>query len=203
MRAYYSKYITSCLHVIYFMMIYKIDPKTISPYLADASNYSGGLADKVIIPESVDELIAFLKINESPITIAGAGTGMTASRIPESGLIISLEKFTELGIAQNGLIDVGPAVSLAQLNENLVSTNYFYPPNPTEMLASIGGTLATNASGSRSYKFGVTRDYVTEVDIVFVDGKTVSLKRGLTINSPLRLSNGEEIRFPNIKYINS
>jgi len=172
----------------------------ISPYLKDASNFSGGSADKVIIPESSDELINFLITNDCPITIAGAGTGMTASRIPESGLIVSLERFTKLGDVRNGFIDVGPAISLAQLNEHLVSTKYFYPPNPTETLASVGGTLATNASGSRSYKYGVTRDYILEADIVFADGKTVSLKRGLTIKNPLILSDGQEIHFPNIKY---
>ena len=162
-------------------MIYKADQQIISTYLKDASNYLGGSADKVIIPESVDELVAFLKKNNQPITISGAGTGMTASRIPEAGLIVSLENFKNLGDVANGFIDVGPAVSLADLNEHLISTNYFYPPNPTETLASIGGTLATNASGSRSYKYGATRDYVIEADIVFVDGKEASLKRGLTI----------------------
>ena len=100
-------------------MIYKIDPKTISPYLKDASNYSGGSADKVIIPESIDELASFLKTNTQPITIAGAGTGMTASRIPESGCIISLERFDSIGNPENGIIDVGPAVSLANLYKNI------------------------------------------------------------------------------------
>ena len=89
-------------------MIFKTEQQTISPYLKDASNYTSGSADKVIIPESFDELITFLKTNQKPVTIAGAGTGMTASRIPESGLIISLEKFYELGIPNNGFIDVGP-----------------------------------------------------------------------------------------------
>ena len=49
-------------------------------------------------------------------------------------------------------------------------------------------------------KFGVTRDHVLEADIIFGDGKSVSLKRGSTIKKPLRLSGGQEIRFPDIKY---
>ncbi len=200
LRTVHAEYSISFIFKNYLAMIYKINPQTISPYLKDASNFSGGSADKVIIPESSDELIAFLKNNDHPITIAGAGTGMTASRIPESGLIISLERFDQLGDIGNGYIDVGPAVSLSQLNEHLDSTKYFYPPNPTETLASIGGTLATNASGSRSYKYGSTRDYILEADIVFCDGKSVSLKRGSTIKKPLRLSGGQEIRFPDIKY---
>jgi FAD/FMN-containing dehydrogenase len=44
-------------------MIYKTDPQAISPYLQDASNYLGGFADKVVIPESIEELSSFLKTN--------------------------------------------------------------------------------------------------------------------------------------------
>ena len=181
-------------------MIYKTDPQAISPYLQDASNYLGGFADKVVIPESIEELSSFLKTNTQQITIAGAGTGMTASRIPESGCIVSLERFDSIGNPENGIIDVGPAVSLANLYKKLEATGYFYPPNPTESLASIGGTLATNASGSRSYKFGVTRDYVLEADIILADGNSIALKRGLTIDTPLNTSDGRQLFFPEISY---
>ena len=181
-------------------MIYKTDPQAISPYLQDASNYVGGFADKVVIPESIEELSSFLKTNTQQITIAGAGTGMTASRIPESGCIISLEQFDSIGNPENGIIDVGPAASLANVYKRLEATEYFYPPNPTESLASIGGTLATNASGSRSYKFGVTRDYVLEADIILANGNSITLKRGLTIDNPLNISDGRQLFFPEITY---
>ncbi|MFQ5449917.1 MAG: FAD-binding oxidoreductase [Nitrospinaceae bacterium] len=182
------------------MMIRKSDPQTVAPYLKDASNYSGGHADEVLIPENAGELAAFLKTNDRPVTIAGAGTGLTASRIPNSGVVISLERFQSLGPITDAWIDVGPAVSLADLQSHLLGTPYFYPPNPTETLASIGGTVATNASGSRSYKLGATRDYVLEADIVLADGKQVTLSRGNTINVPLALDDGTRIPFPKIRY---
>jgi len=59
---------------------------------------------------------------------------------------------------------------------------------------------ATNASGSRSYKFGVTRDYVLSADIVLVDGKTVTLRRGKPVSEPLVLDDGTRIIFPDINY---
>ncbi len=181
-------------------MIRKSDPQTIAPYLKDASNYSGGCADEVIIPETSQELVQFLKSNDRPITIAGAGTGLTASRIPESGIIISLEKFNTVGNIENSAIDVGPAVSLKALQTHLLSTPFYYPPNPTESLASIGGTVATNASGSRSYKLGVTRNYVLEMDLALANGKTVTLTRGQTVDEPLTLDDGSKITFPKITY---
>ncbi len=182
-------------------MIRKTDHQTIAPYLKDASNYSGGCADAVLIPETVDELVEFLQSNSLPVTIAGAGTGLTASRIPHSGVIVSLERFNAIGETGEGWIDVGPAVSLADLQEHLRATSYYYPPNPTETLASIGGTVATNASGSRSYKLGVTRDYVLEADVVLADGKTVSLKRGQPVSEPLKLNDGSQIQFPEVDYV--
>ncbi|GJL78261.1 MAG: FAD-linked oxidase [Nitrospinaceae bacterium] len=181
-------------------MIRKNDPQTIAPYLKDASNYSGGCADEVIIPETTEELIRFLKNDDRPVTVAGAGTGLTASRIPKEGVIVSLEKFNIIGDIEDSAIDVGPAVTLKDLQDHLASTAFFYPPNPTETWASIGGTTATNASGSRSYKLGVTRDYVLEADIVLANGKTVTLKRGQSISKPLVLEDRTEIHFPKTNY---
>ena len=63
-------------------MIRKTNKETIAPYLRDASNYQLGNAEEVVIPETVMELIKFLKNDSRNITIAGAGTGLTASRIP-------------------------------------------------------------------------------------------------------------------------
>jgi D-lactate dehydrogenase (cytochrome) len=182
-------------------MLRKTNPDTIAPYLTDASNFSSGSATEVVIPETLEDLISFLKSNRSPVTISGAGTGVTASRIPLSGIVISLEKFKDIGEISNNSIRVGSAVSLAVLQKRLLSTPYFYWPNPTETLASIGGTLSTNASGSRSYKFGATRNFVLGALIILVDGRRARVSRGLKITSPLKLDDGSEITFPNIQYI--
>ncbi len=181
-------------------MIRKTKPEFIAPYLRDASNFSGGNAEEVIIPESSDELVVFLKNETRPVTIAGAGTGLTASRIPSEGVIVSLERLNKIAYEEEGRIQVGPAVTLNELQAFLVSTNWFYPPNPTETWASLGGTLATNASGSRSYKYGVTRNYVEEVELVLVDGRKTILKRGLKINELLKFEDGSQISFPEISY---
>jgi D-lactate dehydrogenase (cytochrome) len=181
-------------------MITKIDPQTVAPYLRDASNFSGGQARAVVIPESPAELQDFLKSNREPITIAGAGTGLTASRIPASGIVVSLEKFNAVGELRDGAIEVGPAVALASLQERLLGTGFFYPPNPTETWASIGGTAATNASGSRSYKFGVTRDYILEAELALADGRMTRLDRSMKITAPLVLRDGSRLHFPKVDY---
>lgn len=56
--------------------------------------------------------------------------------------------------------------------------NYFFPPDPTETSASIGGMIACNASGARSFLYGPTRKYIQAITILLIDGSTVFLKRG-------------------------
>lgn len=181
-------------------MIRKTSQETIAPYLRDASNYSGGMAEEVIIPENLGELTEFLINNSRPVTVAGAGTGLTASRIPSEGVIISLERFNEIENIENGEIWLGSAVTLTELQKHLKNSGWFYPPNPTETNASLGGTLATNASGSRSYKFGVTRDFVQAVNCVLADGRKVLIRRGHKISDPLCMDDGSELGFPQIAY---
>ena len=181
-------------------MIIKTKPEFIAPYLRDASNFSGGNAEEVVIPETSEELVVFLRNETRKITISGAGTGLTASRIPTEGVIISLERFNKIVKDEESRVQVGPAVTLNDLQSFLIPTGWFYPPNPTEKWASLGGNLATNASGSRSYKYGVTRDYVEEVELILVDGRKTILKRGLKISEPLNLEDGSQIFFPEISY---
>ena len=183
-------------------MIEKTDSSAIAPYLRDASNFPDGKAEAVMVPDSVEELVQFLKSNQRPVTISGARTGLTASAIPLSGVVVSMEKLKGIeGPDSSGHLVCGPAVSISEIQEHLENSGWFYPPNPTEMLASLGGTLATNASGSRSYKWGATRKFVEEVEIVLVDGRCARVTRGQTISSPLQLNDGSQIEFPTMDYV--
>ena len=181
-------------------MYRKTDPETIAPYLKDASNFLEGQASEVVIPESREELVDFLTENKSPVTLAGAGTGLTASRIPLGGVVVSLERFDKMESVVDGTIRVGPSVTLEKLRDHLKNSGWFYPPNPTEWLASIGGTLATNASGARSYKYGATREFVLAADIVLPDGRTATVRRGATIDHPLQLDDGSTVNFPSVSF---
>jgi D-lactate dehydrogenase (cytochrome) len=61
---------------------------------------------------------------------------------------------------------------------------YFYPPDPTEMSASIGGTVATNASGARTYRYGPTRDWVRAIRVMLSNGEILNIPRGKYFASP-------------------
>src|SRR3979490_2752833 len=117
----------------------------------DASGFRGQ-ADEIVTPRSEAEVIAFLRRASeaaTPVTIAGAGTGVTGGRVPLGGALLSLEKLNRLEI-HPGFAITGPGVPLADLHAAAAGAGQFYPPDPTETAASIGGTIATNASGSRA-----------------------------------------------------
>ncbi|MDP2644297.1 MAG: FAD-binding oxidoreductase [Desulfobacterales bacterium] len=55
---------------------------------------------------------------------------------------------------------------------------YFYPPDPTETSASLGGTVATNASGARSYRYNATRNWVRRIRVMLANGEVLDIPRG-------------------------
>jgi FAD/FMN-containing dehydrogenase len=152
----------------------------------DASGFRGQ-ADEIFSPHSEADVIAFLRRTSetaTPVTIAGAGTGVTGGRVPLSGTLLSLEKLNRLEI-HPGFAIAGPGVLLADLHAAAAATGQFYPPDPTETSASIGGTIATNASGSRSFRYGDTRRHILRLRVVLMDGRVRDVRRGDAVDFPV------------------
>ena len=147
--------------------------------VTDASGYSGH-ADRLVAPRDDAELMAVLaeaRENHIPLTIAGAGTGVTGGRVPRGGWSVSLEEFSTLEIG-DGIARVGAGVLLKDVHAAAARTKQFYAPDPTETWASIGGTIATNASGSRSFRYGGTRAHVMGLRVALMDGRVLEMRRG-------------------------
>lgn len=142
------------------------------PYLHDASGYHGE-ASQVFLPSDTSELREIVRAGaaqRTPMTIAGAGTGLTGARVPHGGCVISLERFRKLEI-EPGRARCGPGVLLQDLQTEALKTRQFFGPNPTESLASLGGIFNTNAGGSRSFHYGQVRRNVLAAEIMFADGE--------------------------------
>jgi FAD/FMN-containing dehydrogenase len=112
-----------------------------------------------------------------PVTIAGGGTGVTGGGVPLGGWVLSVEKLNRLEV-HPGYAIAGAGVPLRDLQAAAQRAGQFYPPDPTENSAFLGGTIATNASGSRSYRFGSTRRWVERLRVVLADGRLLDLGRG-------------------------
>ncbi len=152
-------------------------------YLEDASGAKGH-ADRICVPGDEAELLAALaeaKAAGAPVTIAGGGSGLTGGRVPSSGWLISMEKFRRLEIGA-GKATVGAGVTLQDLHAAAKASGQFYPPDPTETMAFLGGTIACNSSGSRSFLYGATRRWIERLRVALVDGTVVDVRRGETID---------------------
>ncbi len=163
-------------------MIFKFDQSEIQDYLNDAANFKGE-CEGVYFPESADDIVKLVKSansNKKKITVCGARTGLTGGSVPQDGLVISTEKLNKILKIdpEEKIAVVQPGVFLSELNEKLSELNLYYPPDPTEKNCFIGGTVATNASGAKTFKYGPTRNFVQELSIILPDGEMLKLKRG-------------------------
>ncbi len=162
-------------------MLIKTSLDEIQNFLVDASN-TKGYCDAVYFPESEEDVIEILKKannDKTLVTISGNHTGLTGSGIPRGGIVISTEKLNkiiEINTKKECAI-VQPGVILADFLAEVKNRNYLYPPDPTEDKCFIGGTIATNASGAKTFKYGPTRNYVEELEIILADGEVLKLKR--------------------------
>jgi len=152
-------------------------------YLEDASGFTGH-AERLFAPTSPEELAAVLaeaSSSRTAVTVAGAGTGLTGGRVAQGGWIVSTENFTQLEIDPGRAI-TGAGVLLRDLQAAAVRTGQFYAPDPTEWTASVGGAIACNASGSRSFLYGSTRRHIRSLTAAFLDGSVRTFRRGDAID---------------------
>ncbi|HZW38288.1 MAG TPA: FAD-binding oxidoreductase [Ignavibacteriaceae bacterium] len=160
----------------------KTNRDEILDYLSDASNYKG-TCEAVYFPENISDLKKAMKDcydKAIPVTISGSGTGLSGGRVPEEGIVIStsmLNKIIDINENEKFAV-VEPGVILNDLISALSEKNLLYPPDPTEGNCFIGGTIATNASGEKSFKYGATRRHILELKVILPNGDTLNLKRG-------------------------
>ncbi len=184
------------------------DPKIIENYIRDESSIIIGKAKKILFPQNEMQIFEILKdanIKKEFVTISGAGTGITGSRVPFDGWIVSTELMTCVNVDQSlkgELIEFSelnkkysifiakdekknefyaispPGIPLKIFKSMVEEKGLYYPPDPTENTAFLGGTVATNASGARTFHYGSTRDFVRRIRIMLPDGEVLNIKRG-------------------------
>lgn len=150
--------------------------------LADESNLSGAWCNKVVWPETAKEAQTFIlqcAKDEVPITISGGLTGIAGGALPEGGAVISASSMKKINLEDNGLISAEAGVTIEELHRFISSRDKerFYPPDPTEETASLGGTIATDASGADSFLYGSTRKWIRKLELILPTGKLIEIER--------------------------
>jgi glycolate oxidase len=136
--------------------------------------------DIVVLPENklqVQEIVRFAAQQNIPIVARGAGTNQVGSCIPSrNGIVMHFSKMKSIiEIDENNLnCTVQPGVIVGDLQKEVESRGLFFPPDPSSLAVStIGGAIAQSASGSRHFKYGGTRDYVIDLEVVTADGEII------------------------------
>jgi D-lactate dehydrogenase (cytochrome) len=178
-------------------VLIKRDAAIITGYLEDASGFTEGSSDCLVIPENETEVVEYLtqaSQRHESITLSAGGTGVTAGRIPLRGTLFSLERLADIGpiqvTAAGAEITVGPAVRLETLKNLAHGAGLIYGPDPTERTGTLGGNVATNASGGQCFKYGPTRQHVLGLTVALSTGETLTLRRGEC------LAEGDLLRLP-------
>jgi len=160
-------------------------PDEIESFLTDASFIRDGHADRVFLPETVEEVSQILSganRDRIPVTVSGAGTGTVGGRVAFGGVVLATDKLNHIKSIvhedHGGFAITEAGVFLSDLQRAVDQEGLLYPPDPTERGCFIGGTLATNASGARTFKYGPTRNYVRRLKVVLASGEILDLRRG-------------------------
>ena len=149
-------------------------------------NKSPELVVKVSSTEEVSEIVKYANEHNIVITGRGAGTGLVGAAVPVFGGIVLdltlMNHILELD-EENLTLTVEPGVLLMEISKYVEEHDLFYPPDPGEKTATIGGNISTNAGGMRAVKYGVTRDYVRGLEVVLPNGEVVELGGKVVKNS--------------------
>jgi glycolate oxidase len=123
----------------------------------------------------VSKLLKFASDKKIPVTARGAGYGYVGGCVPvRKGIALSLMHMNRIKDVsfEDAIAVVEPGVITADLKAAARAKKLFYPPDPASMKdCSIGGNIATNAGGPRCLKYGVTRNYVTGLEVVLASGE--------------------------------
>ena len=202
--------------------------------LSDESRMPGGTADRILFPSGefqISEILRELNDQNSAVTVSGGRTGIVGGAVPQGGSVLTMEKCSRFTGARwdedqkAWCVRVEPGMTVGALGEILKDgrvleaaepsgkpglrfqhrpERWIYPVDPTESTAQIGGTVATNASGSRSLRFGPTRTHVSGLRVVLMDGSVLDLQRGQAVSDkglPFRVEkNGRITEIPAPSY---
>src|SRR4030042_195195 len=135
----------------------------------------------VVWPEHTEDVVKIMKYAYDkgiPVIPRGAGTGMTGGSVPATGaILLSLEKMNRIIEIdpENLSVLCEPGLINGRLQREIERKGLFYPPDPASMnFCTIGGNVAENAGGPRAVKYGVTKDYVMEIESVLPNGKIIN-----------------------------
>ncbi len=153
------------------------DPDVLSGFLEDAAHYPGGYADG-LVAATCEADVANLLRGSLPVLPVGAQSSLTGGATPMGEVLLTTSRLNRIFRITDDSVRLEAGVTLTDLDAALRNAGRYYPPTPTFMGAFVGGTIATNAAGAATFKYGTTRDWVRALTVVLPSGDVLDIERG-------------------------
>ena len=171
-------------HILYFQQI--LGERCITNEALRADYGHDHTEDLLFVPEvvlkpetteEVSKIMRFCFENNIPVTPSGARTGLSGGALPvHGGVVLSMERFNKIIEIdeKNHQVTVEPGVITQVLQEAVREVGLFYPPDPASKGSCfIGGNVSENSGGPKAVKYGVTKDYVLNLEVVLPNGEII------------------------------
>ncbi len=167
-----------------------VDEETRTICASDETEDHVFMPNAVLTPSTAEEIGAILRICNAhviPVTPRGGGTSLSGGSLPvEGGVVVWMKRFNRiLNIDELNLqATVEPGVITEVFQNAVKEVGLFYPPDPSSRgTCFLGGNLAANAGGPKAVKYGVTRDYVLNMQVVLPTGEVIWTAANVLKNS--------------------
>jgi D-lactate dehydrogenase (cytochrome) len=152
------------------------DPERLRSVVEDAAHVAGNAA-ALVAPSSEAEIALVLQSSTAVLPI-GAQSSLTGGATPRGDVVLSTSRLNRIVDIGTDRVRVEAGVTLANLDAALAGRGRYYPPGPTFTGAFVGGTVATNAAGAATFKYGTTRGWVEAITVVLPTGDVLDIDRG-------------------------
>jgi glycolate oxidase len=156
--------------------------ESLETYSHDETPGLSHLPDVVVKPKTAQEISKIMKLankEEIPVTPRGGGTGLSGGAVPWlGGILMSFERMNQIKEidTKNSMAVVEAGVIAQSLEDEAAKYGLFYPPDPASLdSCMIAGNVAECAGGPRTFKYGVTRDYVKGMEAVLPQGEIIRM----------------------------
>src|SRR5215472_2244723 len=153
------------------------DPDVLAGFLEDAAHFPGGHADG-LVAATCEADVANLLRGPLPVLPVGAQSSLTGGATPMGEVLLTTSRLNRIFKITNDSVLLEAGVTLTDLDAALRNAGRYYPPTPTFMGAFVGGTIATNAAGAATFKYGTTREWVQAITVVLPSGDVLDIERG-------------------------
>jgi glycolate oxidase len=157
-----------------------VDEETLHAHSKDETEDISIAPEVVVEPHStaeVSEVVKYCNEKSIPLTVRGAGTGLSGGAIPAfGGVVPSMRRMNQiLEIDENNFVGrVQPGVITQHFQEAVKEKGLFYPPDPASKGSCfIGGNIAENSGGPKAVKYGVVKDYILNLEVVLASGEVI------------------------------